>query len=68
LSEVAAIARRYGCVLESPGTGRHWRFKKPGKPPYPVKAHNGYRSEIPWLYIQGLCRQMEIPESAFTDE
>jgi hypothetical protein len=67
LSEVAAIAARYGCTLETSGTGRHWKFRKPGKPPYPVKAHNRLRSELSWFYIQGLCRQMDIPESVFTD-
>jgi hypothetical protein len=68
LSDVASVAAHYGCTLESSGGGKHnWRFTKPGKRPYTVPAHNGMRTEISWKYIQGLCRNMDIPIEAFTD-
>jgi hypothetical protein len=68
LRDVAAIASGYGCSLEEKGGGKHnWRFTKPGKRPYTVPAHNGLKTEISWKYIRGLCRAMDIPESAFTD-
>lgn len=67
--EVAAIAAQYGCQLVSAGGGKHnWRFVKTGKRPYTVPAHNGLKTEISWNYIRGLCRNMQIPESAFTNE
>lgn len=68
LSDVARIAAQHGCVLEEGGGKHNWRFTKAGKRPYTVPAHNGLRTEIPWKYIQGLCRQMEIPIEAFTND
>jgi hypothetical protein len=65
LAEVAAIARKYGCELVSAGGKHNWRFTKAGKRPYTVPAHNGIKTEISWKYIQGLCRNMDIPTSAF---
>jgi hypothetical protein len=67
LSDVAGVAARYGCTLEDSGGKHNWRFTKPGKRPYTVPAHNGLKTEISWVYIQGLCRNMDIPTSAFTD-
>lgn len=65
LSDVAAIASGYGCMLET--GGKHWKFVKPGCRTYPVVAHNGMRTEIPFKYIVGLCDCMSIPLEAFTD-
>jgi hypothetical protein len=66
LSEVAAIASQYGSLLRVKQGARHpYGFEKQGKARYPVKAHNGERSEIPWVYIKGLCRVHDIPEAAF---
>lgn len=67
MSDVANVAARYGCILEGSGGKHNWRFTKPGKRPYTVPAHKGMKSEIGWFYIQGLCRNMDIPTSAFTD-
>lgn len=67
LDDVAAIAARYESILVQKKGAKHpWRFEKLGKGIYPVKAHNGTRSMIPWPYIRGLCRVHEIPESAFS--
>lgn len=69
LSDIAAIAARFGSILTVKRGARHpYRFVKEGKGAYPVKAHNAERSMIPWFYITGLCRVHDIPESAFTDE
>jgi hypothetical protein len=66
LSEVIAIAKRYGCELD--GGGKHnFKLKKAGCRTYTIPAHNGQRSEVPWKYIAGLCRCMQIPEEAFTE-
>lgn len=55
-------------MLDQRGGGKHpWRFVKAGCRTYPVVAHNGFASEISWKYIQGLCRCMSIPISAFQD-
>ena len=67
LADVEAVAKNYGSILTTKAGARHpWRFVKDGKGVYPVKAHNGKRSVIPWVYIRGLCRAHEIPETAFT--
>jgi hypothetical protein len=68
LSDVARIAAQYGCVLEEGGGKHNWRFTRPERRPYTVPAHNGLRTEISWKYIQGLCRAMDIPVTAFSDE
>ncbi|MGE0547638.1 MAG: hypothetical protein AB7O24_01110 [Kofleriaceae bacterium] len=69
LSDVASIAHQNGCELVSAGGGKHnWRFVKAGKRPYTVPAHNGLKTEISWKYIQGLCRNLDIPIEAFTDD
>jgi len=57
---------QHECVLEEGGGKHNWRFTKPGKRPYTVPAHNGMRTEISWIYIQGLCRAMDIPITAFS--
>jgi len=50
------------------GGGKHnFRFTKQNKT-YTVPAHNGMKTEIAWKYIQGLCRNLDIPTSAFTDD
>lgn len=68
MSDVAAIAARYGSTLDQSSGGKHnWRFVKAGKRPYTVPAHNGLRTEISFQYIRGLCRNHDVPESAFTD-
>ncbi len=66
MSDVARVAAHYGCTLEEGGGKHNWRFKKPGKRTYPIPA-KGLSSEIGWDYIQGLCRNMDIPVEAFTD-
>ena len=62
------VASQHGSLLREGGGRHNWRFVKAGYRSYPVGAHNGLRTEIPWVYIRGLCRAHEIPESAFTDE
>jgi hypothetical protein len=68
LGDVARIAASHGCVLAEGGGKHNWRFTKPGKRPFTVPAHNGMKTEISWKYIQGLCRNMDVPIAAFTDE
>jgi len=67
LSDVARIAVAHGATLVESGGKHNFRFTKQNKT-YTVPAHNGMKTEIAWKYIQGLCRNLDIPTSAFTDD
>lgn len=44
-----------GVAVEKPKTGSHWKAKRDGKV-YPIPAHNGPRTDIPDVYINGVGR------------
>lgn len=54
LSKLAKAVAPYGIVLET-GT-KHFKFRGPEGRCYPIPAHNGQRTEVPDVYIRGLCR------------
>jgi hypothetical protein len=52
------------CGATTSTRGKHWKFlTADGSKCYPVKAHNGERSEISDIYIKGLCREFGVDES-----
>lgn len=59
LGKLAKKVRPYGVLLEKPKSGSHYKFVRDGVR-YPISAHNGLKTEIPDLYIRGLCRTFDI--------
>jgi hypothetical protein len=65
LSDLKRLLERHGFVVE-PGT-KHWKVKAPDGRMYPIPAHNGLKTEITWVYVRGLCRNLNIDESKLSD-
>ena len=58
LSRLASVLSRYGIELET-GT-KHFKFRGPGRPVFPVPAHNGKKTMVPDAYIRGVCRHFDL--------
>ena len=58
LRALCEVLRDFGVQGVSRTKGSHCIFHRPsGKGrPYPVPAHNGMKTEIPDVYIRGICR------------
>jgi hypothetical protein len=65
LSEIAAILAPHGVELLYPSGSSHFKLVRPGYRPMIVTAHNGVRSEIPWVYIKKICSGLGLPISLF---
>lgn len=56
LGAVARVLAEMGLVACARRKGSHCIFRSPGGVTYPIPAHNGFKSEIPDVYIRGACR------------
>lgn len=62
LRSLCEVLRGYGIQGVSRTKGSHHIFHHPsGKGrPYPIPAHNGMKTEIPDVYIRGICRAFAL--------
>ena len=67
LAKLANALGEYGVRVEKPKKGSHWKAKRDGDGTYPIPAHNGMRTEISDVYIQGVCRHFAIDEDELRD-
>ena len=64
LRKLAKALRKHGVRLEKPRSGgSHWRAVL-GSKMYPIPAHNGLKTEIPDIYISGVCRNLGLDEDS----
>jgi hypothetical protein len=69
LRDLKRAAKRWNIELSATHSGRHpFKFVRTGRPPYPVKAHNGERSELADAYVRGLARHFDIDERELFNE
>lgn len=60
-----AIESMVGYSVDEPSKGSHWKIIAPSGKTYPVPAYNGLKTEIPDVYIRGLCRAFGLNEKEF---
>lgn len=65
LSDIERALKSFGVTLKKPKKGSHWKARAPGKGVYPLTAHNGLKSDMPDVYVKGLCRHFDIDYDAF---
>ncbi len=56
LSELRKRFGKFGVEFADDGTKHPYRFTRDGYSVFPLKAHNGLKSQISDLYIDRLCR------------
>lgn len=49
----------FGVEVSEPGSGSHWKAQANGKT-YTIPAHNGPKTELSDVYINGVCRAFDI--------
>jgi hypothetical protein len=66
LRDIERAAKLFGLEVLPPSGGHPWKARRPsdGKT-YPVPAHNGLKTEIPNVYIRGLCKAFDLDEAQF---
>lgn len=62
LRDLKRALERFGCIVEQPSSGSHWKAILDGKT-YPIPAHNGLKEEIADHYIRGVCRAFGFDEA-----
>ena len=64
-SHLARIIRQhYGLEVAEPTSGSHWKVYNPATGiSFRVKAHNGLKSELADVYVNGLARTFRIPKT-----
>lgn len=65
LRNIKAALREYDIEVVT-GT-KHYQARR-GVDVYPIPAHNGEKSEVPDVYIRGLCRRFNIDEAEFRNK
>ena len=65
LRQIKKRAKDFGISLEEPRRGSHWKLRRGNEGVYPITAHNGLKSEIPDVYIRGLCNHFRIDLKEF---
>jgi hypothetical protein len=59
------VLKDFGCSVEKPSSGSHWKARAANGAMYPLPAGNGLRTELGDKYIKGLCRNLGIDEGEF---
>lgn len=65
LRDVAKALRSYGGDVSDTGGRHNYKATMPGFRVFPIPAHRGMHSEIPDVYIRGVCRAFGIDEAEF---
>lgn len=66
LAKLRKALRAFGCDVEQPRRGSHWRaYNADRSLMYPIPAHNGLKSEIPDIYIRGVCNTFALDLEEF---
>lgn len=65
LTDIRDALRTFGGDIEDSGGPHPFKATLQGKRPYPIKAHNGWKTMIGDEYVRGLCRSFEIDKDAF---
>lgn len=65
LSDIERALKKFGVALRKPKKGSHFRATADGKGMYPLTGHNGLKSDIPDVYVKGLCRNFDIDYDEF---
>ncbi len=60
LNDLIRVLAELGIVYEAPSRGSHGKLRKAGLRPYTIPASNGTRTEVPKVYLLGLCRAFEL--------
>lgn len=68
LGDVKRALAKFGVTVVEPRKGSHWKASAAGKLSYSLTAHNGLKSEIPDVYLRGVCRNFDIDFDAFLKE
>ena len=63
--DIVRVLGEYGVRIEEPRTGSHWKAISKSGLSFRITAHNGLKSEIPDVYIRGICRTFEIDLAEF---
>ena len=64
LKDLARVLGEYGATVEEGGGRHNFRVTKPGLRPYPIPAHNGWRTEVGNDYINGVARHLGVDKKA----
>jgi hypothetical protein len=66
LRDLARVAQKeFGCQLERPATGSHWKVRTPAGKVYPLPCHNGEKTELGDQYLKGLCKLLGVSPEDF---
>lgn len=66
LAAVASAAAKRGVEVRRPRKGSHWKaIRASDGKVYPLPAHNGLKTELPDVYLRGLCRCFAWDFAAF---
>jgi len=55
LRDLVKCAKAAGATVEEPTRGSHWKVTVASKS-YTIPCHNGIKTEVSDIYINGLCR------------
>ena len=69
LQEIARRAKAFGFQIEKPTSGSHWKLRRisDGKM-YPIPAHNGLKTEVRSIYLDGFLRFAGLSREEFCDD
>lgn len=67
LRDIKRALEARGVTVSEPSSGSHW-WASYGSGGYSIPAHNGLKTEIPDVYIRGLCRAFAIDFREFMRE